>query len=157
MTIKATGDKRLDERLRALRAALRGLDGTDGRARARRTARKRVLAALRAVRADVDERWPAIVSRAGVRRLKTFAGKVGRLTAKGWREETDAGVLVQFAAAGVPIRRVHGPDRAGTICTATLVPGWAADIGPTDTARLRAAKRSNVEKRVARAEATLRE
>jgi hypothetical protein len=157
MTIKPTGDKRLDERLRAVSAALRGLDGTDGRPRARRTARKRVLAALRGLRADVDGRWPAIVSRAGVRRLKTFEGKVGRWTAKGWRAEADAGRLVAFAAAGVPIRKVQGMNRSGAVVSATLVPGWALDIGPTDTARLRAAKRSNVEKHVARAEATLRE
>jgi hypothetical protein len=169
MTIKATGDDKLDGRLRALRAALRGLDGTDGRPRARRTARKRVLAAMRAVRADVDERWPAIVSREGVRRLKTFEGRLRRLTSKGWEVVDDATVIAAFAAAGVPIRRVEGTaaatvraaqwglaSAAPPVKSATLVPGWAIDIGPRDTVRLRAAKRSNAEKRIARAEAMLR-
>lgn len=163
------GDEKLDQRLRVLRAALRGLDGTEGRPRARRTARKRVLAALRAVRAEVDARWPAIVSREGVRRLKTFEGRLARLTSKGWEVVDDATVIARFAAAGVPIRRVEGvpvgtvraaqrglAPAALPVKSATLVPGWAIDIGPTDTARLKAAKRSNAEKRIARAEATLR-
>lgn len=156
MTIKATGDRKLDERLRVLRAALRGLDGTDGRQVARRNARQRVLRALRAVRTELDSRWPAIVTRAGVRRLKTYEGKLARLTRKGWEAEPDARRIASYAAAGVPVRRVQGLNRSGKVDTATLVPGWAVAIGPDDTARLRAAKRSNMEKRVARAEAALK-
>jgi hypothetical protein len=157
MTIRATGDKRLDARLRALRAALRGLDGTDGRQIARRNARQRVLGALRGLRAEVDDRWPAIVTRAGVRRLKTFEGKLGRLTGKGWEIETDERNLADYAIAGVPVRKIDGTNRSGRKQSAILVPGWAHDIGPKDVVRLKAAKRSNYEKRVARAEAALRD
>ncbi len=183
MTIKGTGDEKLDERLRALRAALRGLDGTDGRQIARRNARKRALGALRALRAEIDARWPAIITRAGVRRLKTFEGRLRRLTDKGWEVVQDPATLARFAEAGVPLRRVEGlaardvrqgakngprararanaagliPPQAPRTRAATLVPGWAIDIGPDDPVRLKAAKRSNMEKRVARAEGALRD
>jgi hypothetical protein len=156
VTIKGTGDSKLDERLRALRAALRGLDGTEARPRARRTARQRVLGALRALRVDVDGRWPAIVSRAGGPRLKTFEGRRARLEAKGWVREGDDSALIAYAAAGVPIRRVHGVNRSGAACYVILIPGWAHAIGSAATGRLRAAKRSHIEKRVALSEAALR-
>ena len=44
----------MDKQLRKLAGALRTLDGTEGRPIARRNARKRVLGALRAIRASVE-------------------------------------------------------------------------------------------------------
>lgn len=157
MTIKATGDAKLDERLRNLRATLRKLGGTDARPVARRNARKGVLSALRALRADVDERWPAIIERKNVQRLKTYAGRLARLTRKGW-ETCDVRDAALFATAGVPVRKVHGYNRGDpTVSTTTLVvPGWAAAIGPDHPTQLRAAKRSTMEKRAALAADALR-
>jgi hypothetical protein len=51
--------------VKKLERALAKLPGTEGRKIARRNARQRVLAALRAVRAHVDREFPAIVARKG--------------------------------------------------------------------------------------------
>jgi len=53
---------------------------------ARRNARKRVLTAMRSLRAAVDEAFPPIVDRTGVKRLKTFAGRLARMKKAGWVE-----------------------------------------------------------------------
>ncbi len=157
-----TGDPKLDQALGKLARALRGLDGTEGRPIARRNARRRVLTAARALRGQVDERWPAIVQRAGVQRL-TPETRRRRLLAAGWVERPSPDVAA-FATAGVPIRCVKE-----TVTTTNAmgqpvkrqtaryyVPSWADAIGTGNPARLRAAKRSTNEQKIARAEANLK-
>jgi hypothetical protein len=158
-----TGDPQLDGALVKLAGALRGLDGTDARPIARRNARRRVLGALAGLRGQVDQRWPAIVKRAGVRRLKTYAARAARLTRAGWEKVTSVGALAAYAAAGVPVRRVSGPaalrgegEAPPATVSGDFVPSWAVAIGPGDQARLRATRRSTQAKQAARAEAALR-
>lgn len=136
-----------DDHLQRLRRELRKLEGTETPI-ARRNARKRVLTAMRNLRAAVDKSYPAIVDRTGVVRLKTFAGRLARAKKAGWVElehSADAGL---WSAMGVPIKRlthVDGGDevrgRAGEYHEAWLIPNWSSAIG-LDRARLRAAKKS---------------
>lgn len=153
--IAPTGHKALDRTLRALRSALVGLDGTDGRPQARRNARRRVLAAVRGLRAAVDRDWPAIVVRKKVVRLKTLDGRLARLQRQGWclipRGQVEASVTA-YAVAGVPLRRVAD---AATHQAFYFVPAWAAAVGPDQPARLRALKGDRAGQRAVLAAAAL--
>lgn len=141
-----TGNDKLDEALRKLRKALVGLNDTDWRAIARRNARHQALGALRRVRTVIDDQFPAIIKRGGVVRLKTLEGRMARLARKGWRP-VDHTTAALFAAAGVRIMRVEGKRRGSSFLSTTYYgPGWAVAIGPTDYARLRAAKKSITER-----------
>lgn len=136
-----------DDYLKRLRRELRKLEGTESPI-ARRNARKRVLTAMRTLRASVDTEYPAIVDRTGVKRLKTFAGRLARLKRAGWvelREEADAG---HWAAAGVRVVKLEHVDdgdekngRPGVYHVAWLIPLWARAIG-LDKALLNKAKKS---------------
>lgn len=127
--------------LRKLDKAISSLDGTSERMIARRNARARVLAALRAVRAHVDREFPAIVSRVGTTRL-TYEGRRARLVRKGWARSTPEAAGF-FAAAGVTVKFIRGKDRAGNDMTdGPWVPKWAKVIGHTNQAQLRAAQKS---------------
>lgn len=122
--------------LKKLARSLRTVKGTEGRAIARRHARQRVLKELRRVRALLDEKAPAIVSRAGVQRL-TPRGREDRLIRAGWKRVDE--LAGDYAAAGVPIRRVQHGNRADQ--AGLWAPGWAAAIGPANPSKLRAAKK----------------
>lgn len=147
-----------DKHLRKLHAALRTLDGTEDRLIARRNARRRVWSALRAIRATVDAEYPAYPARRATCRL-TPQGRIARLQRAGWTD-VSASVAGAFAAAGVRVRRVVVQGGVGGTApyvrsTRYYVPEWAYAIGPGHPARLRAAKRSAVERRVAIATAAL--
>ena len=102
-----TNDVQFDDALKKLARSLRTVKGTEGRAIARRHARQRVLKELRRVRALLDEKAPAIVSRVGVQRLKTFEGEEARLKRAGY-VLCNSG-LGPWVAAGVPVRTIkHG-------------------------------------------------
>lgn len=144
----------------ALRRAYRSL-ATFGPDHARRA---RALAALRALRAAVDTFPVPIVRKKGVR-LKTFEGRVERLRRAGWRSTDSA---QEYAAAGVPVRRVAALDRralrrkaAGKngddveTRTEFFVPAWAAAIGHDKPSALRAAKGNLAAQREALAVAAL--
>lgn len=132
-----TNDVQFDEALKKLARSLRTIEGTEGRAIARRHARQRVLKELRRVRALLDEKAPAIVSRVGVQRLKTFEGKEARLKRAGYAP-CSSGSVALFAAAGVPVRRLaQSRNHAPTL----YVPRWALAIGSDNPSKLRAAKK----------------
>jgi hypothetical protein len=135
-----------DDYLRRLRRELHKLEGTSTPI-ARRNARARVLTAMRALRAAVDKSYPPIVDRTGVKRLKTFAGRLARLNKAGWVEtvRADAGL---WATAGITVKRMTHTDDGDEKCghpgvyrEAWLIPRWARAIG-LDKARLREAKKS---------------
>lgn len=153
----------LDKRLRTLKASLRKLylAGPD-RPIARRNARRRVLSALRLMRATVDECFPAIVERTEPRARKTGDKRVKELEKAGWVEE-QASVATRFAAAGVPVKHVKWKTTATVLGERKYVPGkgwvqdqhervdhhdvflvpeWAAAIGHDKPTALRAAKKS---------------
>lgn len=141
--MKAT---QFDDQLKRLRGELRKLESTETPI-ARRNARARVLTTARMLRAAVDKLYPPIIDRTGVKRLKTFAGRLARSEKAGWVQTNgiDAGY---YAAAGVRIIRLEHTDdgdesrgRPGEHHAAWLVPRWAKAIG-LDKARLRAAKKS---------------
>lgn len=160
MKITPTGIDAFDEYLRQLSAGIRSLGGTDGRARARGTARKRVLKALRNVRRVMDERAPAIIERSGGERL-TPRGRMQRLVRAGWVRVDE--LAADFAAAGVPVKRcpvvyrgsVYGESRLDE--TALWVPAWAVAIGVKNTTKLRQAKKSVMLQKAVLAEKALRE
>ena len=153
-----------DKHIRRISRELRSLEATtDDRPRARRNARRRVLAAMRALRGAVDEAYPAIIaSREGVThrppevRIKALKKALWRIVGV-----DDAG---RFAALGVPVKRVAWTTyeqratgqrvyvngvgwkepKMETVADeheVLLVPGWAFAIG-FDAARLREAKKS---------------
>lgn len=135
-----------DDNLRRIARELRKLEGTETPI-ARRNARKRVLTSMRALRGAVDEAFPAIIDRTGVKRLKTFAGRLARLKKAGWVEieSADAGL---WSALGVSIKRLTHVDDGdgsrnlpGEYHEAWLIPRWAEAVG-RDRARLREAKKS---------------
>lgn len=160
MRITPTGDETFDEALRKLTAGIRSLDGTDGRARARGTARKHVLQALRRIRRVLDEQAPAIIERRVGERLKTFEGREARLLKRGYVHASERDCAI-FAAAGVPIRRlVHKTVHDGKTLSTTsalFVPAWAIAIGSANVTKLRQAKKSIVLQKAILAEKALRE
>ncbi len=129
----------------AVSRALDRCEGTDGRI-ARRNARARVLAALRAVRSHLDKEFPVITTQCTVRRNPNA---MNRQLKKGWKiAMADSPGL--FAAAGVPVKRVvHGGGYR------LMVPGWAVAIGAVNQAQLRAAKKSKQLRDAALAQAAL--
>ena len=152
----------LDERLRWLRSALNKLEGTEERPRARKTARRRVLAGLRRVREQVDALFPAIVERSAPRARKTGEERVKALKRAGWVPQGSI-AAVRFAGAGVPIKHVKWKTQAivagerkyiprkGWVQDqhtrvdkheVILAPGWAVAIGADKPSELRAAKKS---------------
>lgn len=135
---KLTGNDAFDVRLRKVMIGLRSLEGTADRPIARRNARRRALQALASLRLSMDEQFPAIVSRAGVKRL-TVEGRIARLKRAGW-VETGPAQAVHYAAAGVSVRTVRR-EPAGTP-SIIFVPRWAQVIGCTNPTKLRAAKKS---------------
>ncbi len=134
-----------------LSCALQDCNGTDGRIAARRNARARVLAALRAVRSHLDKEFPAIVVRKKARHAtpETIRRRAERA---GWVAAGGHGVGL-FAAAGVPVRRV--PHSGWSEGYALYVPGWAVAIGSENQAQLRAAKKSKQLRDAAIAQAAL--
>jgi len=155
MRITSTNNETFDEYLRQLSAGIRSLTGTDGRARARGTARKRVLKALRNVRRVLDEQAPAIIERKSVERLKTYEGRAGRLQRKGYIPVHERAAAI-FASAGVPIRRLVHVDTRGT-SIGIYAPAWAVAIGHENVTKLRQAKKSVVIQKAILAEKALRE
>jgi hypothetical protein len=137
---------RFDDNLKRLRYELVKLEKSPGTPLARRNARARVLAAARLLRAAVDREYPVIIVRTGVKRLKTFAGRLARLENSGWAPVDGSSEAGYYAAAGVPVKRLRHKDPNGSNYTAWLIPTRAKAIG-VDTARLRAAKRSRALKR----------
>jgi hypothetical protein len=149
-------DQRLAKLLTALRRALRALPETADRPRARRNARNKLLAALRGLRAEADSRWPAI--RTGKRRQgpKTSKGKrireMGaqrRAERAGWVPVSEDRATV-LGAAGAKLRVVARGNEM-----TVMVRDWADAIGP-NPARLRAARRSKIERDAALAEQALK-
>ncbi|HEV3059602.1 MAG TPA: hypothetical protein VGY48_15235 [Vicinamibacterales bacterium] len=139
--------KRIERELRKLEAT------TAERPIARRNARRRVLSAMRVLRKVIDAEYPAIVDRTGVKRLKTFAGRLARAKKAGWRQipgdHLAARDVANYVAAGVRVKKLEHTDdgdeargRAGEHHVAWLVPAWAAAIGPQDVPALRRARRS---------------
>jgi hypothetical protein len=160
MKITPTGVWAFDEYLRQLSAGIRSLDGTDGRARARGTARKRVLKALRSIRRVMDERAPAIIERKGGERLKTFKAREARLRKHGYTHVSQD-YFVDFAAVGVPVKKiVHRTKQPnGTVYeqTGLFAPKWAVAIGRDNPTKLRQAKKSVMLQKAVLAEKALRE
>lgn len=140
---------RIDETLRNLRRAIRRLAPDQG-PRARRNARSRALAALRAVRAAVDEAYPPLRQPGSPRAQRVSAMAVpqgmkdriaaARLRRDGYEpsEFSDA-TIAAFAAMGVPIRE----RPRGTTIDVTWLPEWVLSIwGATPGSDL--AKKQNV-------------
>jgi hypothetical protein len=149
---------------------LRKLEATTAdRPIARRNARKRALGAMRSLRKAVDEAYPAIVDRTGVKRRPPEI-RIKALKKAGWRE-VDIHTAGRYAALGVTVKRVAwttyeqratGPrvyvkgvgwkePKQETIADdheALFVPDWAWAIG-YDPAQLRAAKKSHARKNAA--------
>lgn len=152
--------ERLDEALKRIRHATRALPKTQDRPIARRNARKRVLAAVRAFRAVLDESFPAIIVKGKVVRLKTFEGRLARLKKAGWTM-VDNGYIAGYALAGVRVKRVYhkDPGERGQSYIGYFIPAWAWAIAKgmpeVHQAELRAAKKSNKLKRAAQAAAFL--
>lgn len=132
----------IEKRLRQLRTQIGKLAPTEGRPIARRNARTRVLAALRAVRKQIDEEYPAIIVRGEVRRLKTWQGRVARLEAKGYVCVYSDTAIREYAIAGVPIRSVTVTESPYGDTIRHFVPRWAKAIGSTRPLELRAVKKS---------------
>lgn len=151
--MKLTGDSDFDVELRKLVSRIRKLDGTAERPVARRNARQHVLYALRRVRAMLDEKYPAIVSRAGTQRLKTPEGRRMRLVRRGFVPVSTIDAAA-YAAAGV--RLMKGPAAGGDMRT-LFVPRWAFAIGPDSPSKLRAAKKDRALQRSVVAEKILQE
>lgn len=154
---------KIDIKLNTLRRELNKLEATsDEKPISRRNARKRVLAAMRALRAQVDDSFPAIVkSREGITR-RTPEKRIKALKRDLWREVQahDAG---RFAALGIQVKRVAWTTESTIHKERNFVPGkgwvypkpttvtqqherlfvpaWAFAIG-FDPARLREAKKS---------------
>lgn len=143
----AAFDQALDKCVKALRK----LDGTDNRPIARRNARKRVLGALRSLRAAVDEEAPAIVVRGKVTRLKSRLGREARLRRAGYVPDYESlGRLC--GALRIPMKMsVHKGART------MWIPNWVQAIGPHDVAQLRAAKKNLGLRKAVLAERALRE
>lgn len=160
MKITPTGNEAFDEYLRQLSAGIRSLDGTDGRTRARGTARKRVLRVLRSIRRVLDERAPAIIERSGGERLKTFKAREARLKKHGYVNVSEI-YFVDFAAAGVPVKKIvhrtKQPNGAVFTQTGLFAPRWAVAIGRENPTKLRQAKGNVVIQKAALAEKALRE
>lgn len=160
MKIPPTDVPEFDEALRVLTHGIRSLAGTEDRARARGTARKRVLKALRKVRKLLDERAPAIITRSGGVRLKTFEAREDRLLKRGY-VRTDPHTCGGFAAAGVPVKRIthRTPQADNTVFTQTglYVPAWAKAIGISNPTKLRQAKKSVMLQKAVLVEQALRE
>ncbi len=140
-----------------LARALQRCEGADGRI-ARRNARARVLAALRAVRSHLDKEFPAIIVRRSQVKGRTARQRANTATRKlrkaGWVADWDLDEprdIAMFAAAGVPIKRVGFPGGGYHM----LVPGWAVAIGAVNQAQLRAAKKSKQLRDAALAQAAL--
>lgn len=153
----ATNNSALDKALARVYKALRTCQGTEERPQARRSARARSLSALRLVRAALDREFPSIVVRGTVTRLKTFNGRCARLERSGWRLINSYVSAGNFAAAGVRVQKIEHKDPDGSMHFAWFAPDWAVAIGPSDTAKLRAAKKSRKLKNVARTVAVLSE
>jgi hypothetical protein len=143
---------------------LRKLEATTAdRPIARRNARKRVLGAMRSLRKAIDEAYPAIVDRTGVKRLKTFAGRLARAKKTGWVQVAGSSEAGYFAAAGVRVKRLEHMDdgdekngRAGEYHVAWLIPVWAKAIG-NDPTKLRKALKSRAHRSAALVEQALTE
>jgi len=127
----------------------------------RRNARARVLSALRAVRAHIDEEFPPIVSREGVKRL-TPEGRIARLKRQGWVKITGSlpsSQAGEFSLHGVPVKtvRVSNPQQDGKPIKWSMyfVPRWADEIGVDDLAKLRAAVKSRTFRRAVLTEAAI--
>lgn len=154
----------IEQKLTRLTKALKGCDGTEGRPIARRNARARVLASLRAVRAHLDDTYPSIVDRTGTKRL-TLEGRVARLKRQGW-VEIASGVPVReagdYALHGVPVKTVcvSNPQQGAQPIkwTRYFIPRWADEIGTNtsqDIAKLRAAVKSKTYRKAIVAEAAI--
>ncbi len=160
MKIASTRNPTFDEALRQLSAGIRSLDSTADRARARRTARQRVLRALRRVRAILDAQAPAIIERAPGERLRTFKAREARLLKRGY-VRADAYTCGGFATAGVPIKKIthrtRQPNNRMFEESGTYVPAWAIAIGVSNPTKLRQAKKSVVMQKAVLAEKALRE
>ncbi len=153
----------IEQKLRKLAQALKSCDGTEGRAIARRNARARVLLALRAVRAHVDNTYPSIVDRTGAKRL-TLEGRVARLKRCGWEEIGRVSgnrfdLAGQYALHGVPVKtiRVVNPQQGTQPIkwTRYFIPMWAVAIGLRDPAKLRAAAKDRTYRRALQVEAAI--
>lgn len=124
-----------DDHLQRLRRELRKLEGTSTPI-ARRNARARVLSAARLLRAAIDKSYPPIIDRTGVKRLKTFAGRLARLKKAGWVQMPSSADLGHWAAAGVSVKKLEHTDDGdesrgipGEHHVAWLIPRWANAIG----------------------------
>ena len=165
MNIKGTGDARFDQALRKLRGALVGLEGTEGRTRARRNARQRVLGALRALRADLDTRFPVVRAEGKTRTVLDYDGRVHRARRQGWVEIEWPAEVATFAAAGIRVLQIKGtnvrPHPSFTHKTVKTkheslwVPSWAVAIGAKNTSALRRARKDITFRKAAIAADTL--
>jgi len=132
---------RFDDNLKRLRRELVKLEKAPGTPIARRNARARVLAAVRLLRAAVDREYQTIIVRTGVKRLKTFEGRVARMERAGW-EQVATEYVTDYVEAGIKAKKItHGSSWGW------FVPSWAVAIGRRNTAQLRAAKKSRALKR----------
>ncbi len=139
-------------KLNALARAIRRLDKTADRPLARRNARRCVLSALRAVRAQVDRDFPALaVAKAPRRKGLRAAGPNQHNTVervmrgRGWVPVGQYN-LAEWMAAGVRLRFVRGH---------IFAPSWAVAIGVNNPGQIRAAKKSVKLRRAALAAAAL--
>lgn len=128
-----------DDQLSRVRHELRRLERTPGTPMARRNARRRVLTAMRSLRAALDTEYPPIVDRTGVKRLKTPEGRIARLKRAGWRE-VDYTRAQQFALEGIRPKKIRIEDGVNSY-NKYFLPLWAVAIGVVP-ARLREAKKS---------------
>lgn len=126
----------MNAKLKALARAVKRLDGTADRPLARRNARRRVLATLRAVRAQVDRDFPALAvakrqRKKGLRALgPNQHNSLDRvMQQRGW---VNVGTTwaAEWVATGVRLRTIRGHLYA---------PSWAVAIGYNNPGQLRAA------------------
>ncbi len=142
----------MTSKLKALARAIKRLDDTADRPQARRNGRRRVLSALRAVRAQVDREFPVLAvakrqQKKGIRALGSNQhNSLDRvMRGRGW-VNVGRDAAVGWLAAGVRLRSVRGHVYA---------PSWAVAIGAENPGQIRTAKKSVKARRAALAAAAL--
>ncbi len=149
-------DPALEGPVEALVRALRGLAPDQGRI-ARRNARRRVSAALKALRDGVDGKYPDQRRRAArPRRRRTPAQRHLHLVRDGWLVVPNLVVLERIAAAGVRMQSIPGQADGRKNRRDTFAPKWAITIASEAPAKLARAKRSPRERKAVLTELALR-
>ncbi len=140
-------DLALEGPVEALVRALRGLGPDQGRI-ARRSARRRVSAALKAVRDGVGEKYPIQRRRAVCsRRRRTPAQRHLHLVRGGWLVVPNLVVLERIAVAGIRIQSIPGQADWRKDRRDTFAPRWAITIATEAPEKLARAKRSPRERK----------